>query len=230
MAGIIFLGELPDKTFISSLIMSSKHRALPVWVGASCAFLVHVGIAVGAGRLILSLPKRPVEFGVALLFAAGGIFLFFGHEEVQIRTGEEEAQLLEEKLRTGQDQGQGQGQGQVGSQTGQDHGQVPDQVGGQFTKYSSAGQSFYRIAVAAFTITFIAEWGDLTQILIANFTARYHQPFSVGLGSIIGLWGSCALAVLSGRTLLKVIPMALLRKLSGLVLIGFAIYSTIPLL
>ena len=32
------------------------------------------------------------------------------------------------------------------------------------------------------TTIFLAEWGDLTQILTANLAVRYHAPLSVGLG------------------------------------------------
>ncbi len=40
-----------------------------------------------------------------------------------------------------------------------------------------------RIAVTAFLVIFLAEWGDLTQILTANLAAHYHDPFSVGVGA-----------------------------------------------
>src|SRR5581483_10467573 len=36
-----------------------------------------------------------------------------------------------------------------------------------------------RTALTAFGVIFLAEWGDLTQILTANLSARYHDPISV---------------------------------------------------
>ncbi len=37
-----------------------------------------------------------------------------------------------------------------------------------------------RAALTAFMVIFVAEWGDLTQVLIANLAAHYHSPVSVG--------------------------------------------------
>jgi putative Ca2+/H+ antiporter (TMEM165/GDT1 family) len=54
--------------------------------------------------------------------------------------------------------------------------------------------SHRRTVVTAFTVIFIAEWGDLTQILTANLAARYHSPLSVGVGSTLALWSIAALA------------------------------------
>ena len=42
--------------------------------------------------------------------------------------------------------------------------------------------TFLRVAVTSFLVIFIAEFGDLTQILIVNLAAKYHDPLAVGLG------------------------------------------------
>jgi putative Ca2+/H+ antiporter (TMEM165/GDT1 family) len=58
----IFVGELPDKTMVSSLVMSSRGRPFEVWLGAAGAFLVHVVIAttLGCGRVSPArTPGRP---------------------------------------------------------------------------------------------------------------------------------------------------------------------------
>jgi Ca2+/H+ antiporter, TMEM165/GDT1 family len=39
---VIFLGELPNKTMLASLVLSTKGRPLMVWLGAAAAFVVHV--------------------------------------------------------------------------------------------------------------------------------------------------------------------------------------------
>jgi len=41
----------------------------------------------------------------------------------------------------------------------------------------------HRTVGTAFVVIFLAEWGDLTQVLTANLAARYHSPLSVGLGA-----------------------------------------------
>ena len=48
--GAIFVVELPDKTFIATLVMSTKMRPLFVWIGVGLAFLVQTAVAVGIGK------------------------------------------------------------------------------------------------------------------------------------------------------------------------------------
>ena len=45
-----------------------------------------------------------------------------------------------------------------------------------------------RTLTTSFIVIFVAEWGDLTQILTANLAARYHSPVSVGVGAGLALW------------------------------------------
>jgi putative Ca2+/H+ antiporter (TMEM165/GDT1 family) len=73
--GLIFLAELPDKTMFASLAMGTRMRPLYVWIGATCAFVVHVAIAVGAGHLLSLLPGTAVKLVSAALFAFGAVVL-----------------------------------------------------------------------------------------------------------------------------------------------------------
>ena len=51
--------ELPDKTFIATLVMSTRFRPLLVWIGVGLAFLVQTLVAVVAGGLLAKLPTTP---------------------------------------------------------------------------------------------------------------------------------------------------------------------------
>ena len=85
--------------------------------------------------------------------------------------------------------------------------------------------SHRRIAVTAFLVIFVAEWGDLTQILTANLAAHYHDALSVGIGALLALWTVAALAVVSGQSLLRVINVATLRIVTAVVLTGLAAWA-----
>jgi Ca2+/H+ antiporter, TMEM165/GDT1 family len=85
--------------------------------------------------------------------------------------------------------------------------------------------SHRQIAVAAFAVIFLAEWGDLTQILTANLAARYHSPFSVGLGALLALWAVAAIAVAGGKTLPRLLNVVTIRKVTAVVLFALAGYS-----
>ena len=74
--GAIFLVELPDKTFIATLVLSTRFRPLLVWIGVGAAFFVQTLIAVGLGTVIGRLPTDWVRAGAATMFLAGAVLLF----------------------------------------------------------------------------------------------------------------------------------------------------------
>lgn len=82
-----------------------------------------------------------------------------------------------------------------------------------------------RVAASAFALIFAAEWGDISQVLTANLAARYHDPVSVAVGSLAALWLAAGVAVLAGRSLVRVVPLDLVRRVAGAVLVVFAVLS-----
>jgi Ca2+/H+ antiporter, TMEM165/GDT1 family len=81
--------ELPDKTILAALILSSRYRPGYVFTGAAAAFLAQVTIAVAAGGAISLLPHRPVEGAAAAAFAVGA-FLLWRHKEEENPDADEE--------------------------------------------------------------------------------------------------------------------------------------------
>ena len=75
---VIFPAELPDKSFIATLVLATGYSRLWVWLGASVAFGVQMGIAVAAGRLLSLLPRTLVLAVTAVLFAVGAVVLLRG--------------------------------------------------------------------------------------------------------------------------------------------------------
>lgn len=179
---VIFVGELPDKTMLASLLMSTRGRPREVWFGAAAAFLVHVVIATTVGVALFAVaPKRAVDAIVALLFLAGAVYAW--------KEGTQDKEELVEREAS-------------------KHGTV----------------------LTAFTVIFIAEWGDLTQILTANLAAKYHDPLSVGVGSLLALWTVAAVAVAGGQTLLRFVDLATVRKVTAVVLVALAAYTAYQVL
>lgn len=82
-----------------------------------------------------------------------------------------------------------------------------------------------RVATTAFIVIFLAEWGDLTQILTANLAAHYHSPLSVGLGAIAALWAVAALAVIGGRGVLRFVNIRTVRFVTAGILVALAGYA-----
>lgn len=86
---LIAPAELPDKTFIATLVLATRFTPVAVWFGASAAFAVQTVIAVLAGQLLTLLPERLVLLGTGTLFALGAVLMFGGARSVD--PAEEEA-------------------------------------------------------------------------------------------------------------------------------------------
>jgi Ca2+/H+ antiporter, TMEM165/GDT1 family len=71
----VLLVELPDKTLVATLVLSTRYRRGPVLLGVSAAFAVQCVIAVTAGGLLRLLPQRLLEAIVAVLFGLGAFLL-----------------------------------------------------------------------------------------------------------------------------------------------------------
>src|SRR5260370_27158404 len=63
--------ELPDKTVLACLILSSRYRPWYVFAGAATAFTAQVALAVAAGGALSLLPHPVVEALAAAAFLAG---------------------------------------------------------------------------------------------------------------------------------------------------------------
>lgn len=183
--GVIFIAELPDKSLFASLVLGTRFPKWYVWLGAASAFLVHVVIAVTAGKLLTFLPHRILEAVIATLFLAGALLLFFGKHGVEDDSAKH---------------------------AGQEHAIAP---------------SFWKIYATSFSVVFLGEWGDITQITTANYAAKYHDPWSVAIGAILGLWAVTALAVTLGTKALTLVPPRILQRVTGVILLLFGILSII---
>jgi putative Ca2+/H+ antiporter (TMEM165/GDT1 family) len=86
-------------------------------------------------------------------------------------------------------------------------------------------RSHRQVAAGAFAVIFIAEWGDLTQILTANLAAHYHSPLSVGIGATFALWAVAGVAVVGGQGLMRHVSVRRVRQITGVVLLVLAVIS-----
>jgi putative Ca2+/H+ antiporter (TMEM165/GDT1 family) len=72
---VVLAVELPDKTLVATVVLTTRYRPLPVLVGVSAAFGVQCLVAVTAGRVLTLLPHRAVAVVVAVLFGLGALLL-----------------------------------------------------------------------------------------------------------------------------------------------------------
>jgi len=91
----IFVVELPDKTFIATLVLSTRYRGILVWIGVGTAFAVQTLIAVSVGRVITFLPEDVVRGVAAAIFLIGAILLIREAPKADADEAETEAAFLE---------------------------------------------------------------------------------------------------------------------------------------
>jgi Ca2+/H+ antiporter, TMEM165/GDT1 family len=159
---VIFLLELPDKTALAALLLATRHRPLPVFLGAAAAFVIQSAVAVIAGSLLSLLPREPIRIGAGILFLGMAALLI--RRNLRKDEADEERAVEHEEARR------------------------------------------HRPFITAFSVVFVAEWGDLTQLATAALQARYQQPVVVFTAATLALWAVSAIAVTLGNRLGAWVP------------------------
>jgi putative Ca2+/H+ antiporter (TMEM165/GDT1 family) len=181
--------ELPDKTFVATLVLSTRYSALAVWIGVTVAFGVQCLVAVVAGRLVALLPPTPVKLVSAALFAGGAIMLARSASRAAAAEREREKEF---ERRVGR-----------------------------------AKRSGVQAAAASFTMLFVAEWGDLSQLLTAGLVAQGRHPIGVFAGSWAALATISGGAILLGRVLLRYVRLSLIQYVGAAVCGILAVFTVV---
>ena len=90
--GAIFVVELPDKTFLATLVLATKYRPVLVWLGVGAAFAVQTTVAVLLGHAASLLPEDVVRIVAMVMFLAGAAILVREGRSHQQSSGEEFAE------------------------------------------------------------------------------------------------------------------------------------------
>ncbi|GAB4218120.1 MAG: TMEM165/GDT1 family protein [Synechococcales cyanobacterium] len=80
------------------------------------------------------------------------------------------------------------------------------------------------VLVEAFTLTFVAEWGDRTQIATITLAAAQH-PYGLLLGAILGHTICAAIAVICGKLIAGRLSERLMTAIGGVLFIGFGLLA-----
>lgn len=183
---LMFLIELPDKTMIATIVMSTKVRPSSIVIGASSGFVVQMGIAVGAGGLLTLLPVHVKDVIVAVLFLGGAGYLLFSRESTAEEKGTEEASSEKPSTR-------------------------------------------FREIATAFSVIFVSEFGDLSQIQAANFAAKTHELLGVFIAASLALISVSFLGAYGGQFLQRVVPVKWIRLAGGAIFAVLGVYTLVRL-
>ncbi|MFX1257728.1 MAG: TMEM165/GDT1 family protein [Promethearchaeota archaeon] len=201
--GILFLGELGDKTQLIVFNLALEHKkSYKVGIGATIGFGVIVTIGVFFGTLITSF--IPI-FIVTII--SGIIFIIIGILETRNLK-----KLYQERKRFRSNESIEKKE-EVIEKTANEN--LPPIL-------RKLKKNPY---VAGFSFIFLMELGDKTQILTITLASLYPHPFEVWLGSFLALTALAWIGVFFGAAITQKIPKFHLKLVSALIFIfiGFLI-------
>lgn len=213
--GIILASEIGDKTFFIAAIMAMRNPRLTVFAGAigALAAMTVLSAALGwaAPRLI---PKTYTHY------ASVALFFFFGLKSLydaffKKDDGEEsELEQVEQELSD--------------LNKGKSTPKELKEMEKRKTNFmvSMLGMVFSQIFLKSFTLTFLAEWGDRSQIATIGLAAA-EDVVGVTIGGIFGHAICTGAAVLGGRWLASHINEHHVAIFGGVMFLAFGAHALV---
>ncbi|XP_012143553.1 putative divalent cation/proton antiporter TMEM165 isoform X2 [Megachile rotundata] len=210
---VIVVSELGDKTFFIAAIMAMKHPRLTVFVGAISALALMTILSVIFGYAATIIPRAYTYYISTALFALFGLKMLRDGYKMSVTEAQEELEEVQTDLRKRDDEYE--------KETGSISIQDPETGVIRKTAKISALMLLSRIFLQAFTLTFVAEWGDRSQLTTIILAAR-EDVYGVVVGGILGHMFCTGLAVLGGRMIAQKISVRTVTIIGGLVFLLFA--------
>ncbi|CAK0783390.1 hypothetical protein CVIRNUC_006589 [Coccomyxa viridis] len=210
--GMILLSEIGDKTFFIAAIMAMKNSRRVVFAGALGALAAMTVLSAVMGWAAPSLiSKKYTHYGAIVLFMYFGLRMLYDVAFGGESEGESELEEVEREL--GSKQAKASSKGGLNGDAGKKPG-----VLGRLKKLLPP------IFLEAFVLTFLAEWGDRSQIATIGLAAS-TDVVGVTLGGILGHAICTGAAVIGGRQLSAHIDERMLSVLGGLLFIAFGMHA-----
>lgn len=210
---MIIVSELGDKTFFIAAIMAMRHSRLAIFTAAVGALAVMTVLSAMMGYALPSLlPRRYTHLASTALFLYFGVRLLYDARQMDDSAPNEELDEVESELDKKELEDSS-----------------ADMEGGAGGGAASAGKRkdetfFSPVFVQCFTMTFLAEWGDRSQIATIAMAAA-KDPFGVTVGGIIGHAMCTALAVVGGKLLATRISERTVSTIGGVLFLVFAAHA-----
>jgi len=228
---MILVTEIGDKTFFIAAVLAMRNGRLVVYAGAMGALaIMHLLSSLMGFALPALLPRTYTHFASAILFLYFGLKLLKDSYEMKGEGPSDELQEVEEELVTKKGDGNEEDDEAVDIEAAGASNKtkkVPTEVS-ESTKGKGFFQSFetetLKVFTQAFTLTFLAEWGDRSQIATIAL-ASSKNVFGVVLGGLVGHAFCTGLAVIGGRMLAARISEKTVATVGGLLFVFFAVTS-----
>ncbi|EAA00391.5 AGAP011962-PA, partial [Anopheles gambiae str. PEST] len=213
---VIIVSELGDKTFFIAAIMAMRHPRLTVFAGAIAALALMTVLSVLFGIAATIIPRVYTFYISTALFALFGLKMLYDGYHMSATGAAEELEEVQSDLRKREDE-----DAESGASTSGRRG-----TGRGRNSNNSALKLLLRIFMQAFTMTFVAEWGDRSQLTTVILSAR-ENVYGVIAGGIIGHSICTGLAVIGGRMIAQRISVRTVTLIGGVVFLLFALSALI---
>lgn len=218
--GMIWATEVGDKTFFIAAVLAMRNSRFLVFSGAITALAVMTVLSAALGYALPSLlPRKYTHYASAALFLYFGLRLLRDASKMSGDGPSEELVEVEEELTHKKD-------AEDDPESGKSHDKGKKSQGGQGSSNSSSATSAIRVFSQACALTFLAEWGDRSQIATIALAAA-KDPYGVILGGITGHAMCTGLAVLGGRMLASKISEKTVAVVGGILFLIFSIYALV---
>lgn len=207
---VILVSEIGDKTFFIAAIMAMRHPRLTVFIGAISALVLMTVLSALFGWLVNVIPRAYTYYISTALFALFGLKMLKEGCQMSPNEGQEELEEVQMELRQREEE--------------RDRERNPDVETGSNSsaKKKSMWYEVFRIVLQAFTLTFLAEWGDRSQLTTIILGAR-ENVYGVIVGGILGHSICTGVAVLGGRMIAQKISVRTVTIIGGVVFLVFAV-------
>jgi len=213
---VIIVSELGDKTFFIAAIMAMRHPRLIVFSGAITALIVQTIISALFGWVTVIIPRVYTYYISTLLFAIFGLKMLKEGYYMSPNEGQEEFEEVQSDLKKKDDEMEKEEMVAIDEETGN---VIPSAT---VKLHQKLLRCIPKIFLQALTMTFLAEWGDRSQLATILLAAR-EDVLGVTLGAIIGHSLCTGLAVLGGRMIAQKISVKTVTLIGGVVFLIFAV-------
>lgn len=211
---VIIVSELGDKTFFIAAIMAMRHSRVVVFLGAIAALGLMTVLSVFLGYATTVIPRKYTFYISTALFALFGLKMLKEGYDMDPNEGQEELEEVSAELKKKEAELQSMETNDV--ETGVIRSQLRRSG---FTRFFTRLCS--PIFLQAFTLTFLAEWGDRSQLTTIILGSR-ENPIGVSIGGTIGHALCTGLAVMGGRLVAQKISVRTVTLVGGVVFLIFA--------
>jgi Ca2+/H+ antiporter, TMEM165/GDT1 family len=208
---LITASELGDKTFFMAVILATRYPRKPVLIGVVGALATMTVLSVGIGQLFTLLPQFLAKYlppslvgitHISMQQVAALLFFLFG------------LKLLYESR-------------QMSAQTDLDVRAEAEEAVAAGDRQFQQRNTTWKIIIESFVLTFVAEWGDRTQIATVTLAAAHHAG-GVILGGIVGHTICSLIAVWGGKVIAGRISEQMITMVGGVLFILFAVLAIWP--